>query len=57
MKIKLFLYVLVISSDKVFSDFNFKDHAFKPITALQYNNGAQRYFQTNGKCGREVANK
>ena len=27
------------------------------IKALQYNNGAQRYFQTNGKCGREVTNK
>ena len=44
MKIKLFLYVLVISSDKVFSDFNFKDHAFKPITALQCNNGSPEIF-------------
>ena len=44
MKIKLFLYVLVISSDKVLSDFNFKDHAFKPITALQCNYGSPEIF-------------
>ena len=43
--------VLMISSEEVSeaSDFDFKEHSFKPIKALQCNNGAQRYFQTNEK--------
>ena len=39
------------------SDSDFKEHFFKTIKALQCNIGAQRYFQTNGKCGRKVTNK
>ena len=55
----LLINVLMISSEEVpeASDFDFKEHSFKPIKALQCNNGAQRYFQTNGKCGRKVTNK
>ena len=34
-----------------------KEQSFKPNQSLTVNKGAQRYFQTNGKCGREVTNK
>ena len=54
MKIKLFLYVLVISSDKVLSDFNFKDHAFKPITALQCNNGSPEIFSNKKNMCKKI---
>ena len=54
MKIKLFLYVLVISSDKVLSDFNLKDHAFKPITALQCNNGSPEIFSNKKNMCKKI---
>ena len=54
MKMILLLYVLVISSKKVSSDFKFKDHAFKPITALQCNYGSPEIFSNKKNMCKKV---